>query len=86
MQSRQIEEEINRVKMIRHGRRAKIFKMKEIVSGPKKGKQDAHPVTHIKGELLFSNEEIKKGEFRTLSGNIQGQKNSQKGRTHSETQ
>ena len=35
-QSTQIEEEINRIKSMRHGSTAKIFKMKEIVSGPKK--------------------------------------------------
>ena len=60
LQSRQIKEEINRIKMMRHGRAAKIFKMREIVSGPKKGKQDAHPVKNIKGDLVFSKEEIKK--------------------------
>ena len=60
MQSKQIEEEINRIKSLRHGQASKIFKMKEIVAEPKKEKQDAHPVKNGKGDLVFSNEEIRK--------------------------
>ena len=39
---------------------AKIFKMREIVGGSKKEKHEANAVRNKKGELLFSNEEIKK--------------------------
>ena len=35
IQSQQIEEEINRIKMMRNGKTAKIFKMRELVSGSK---------------------------------------------------
>jgi hypothetical protein len=60
MQSKQIEEEINKIKAMRHGQSAKIFKMKEVVAGSKKEKQDAHPVKNKKCDLVFSNDEIKR--------------------------
>ena len=60
IQSQQIEEEINKIKLMRNGKMAKIFKMKEIVAGSKKDKHEAHAVRNDKGELVFSNEEINK--------------------------
>ena len=59
-QSKKIEEEINKIKMMRNGQMAKIYKMREIIAGPKKAKHEAHAVRNKKGELVFSNEEIKK--------------------------
>ena len=60
LQSQQIEKEINKIKSMRNGRMAKIFKMREIVAAAKKGKQEAHAVMNKKGEIIYSNEEINK--------------------------
>ena len=37
----------------------RIFRMKELVTGLKKERQDAHPVFDKEGNLVFSNEEIR---------------------------
>ena len=60
IQSQKIEEEINRIKMMRNGKTAKIFKMRELVSGSKMEPNEPHPVRNTEGDLVFSNEEIKK--------------------------
>jgi hypothetical protein len=44
---------------MRNGRMAKIFKMREIIPGAKKDKQEAHAVMTKKGDLIFLNDEIK---------------------------
>ena len=39
-----IEESINKIKSKRFGRQISVFKMKDIIAGPKKAKQEAHAV------------------------------------------
>ena len=57
----QLEEEINKLKENKYGRVTNVFKMREIVSGPKKGKQEAHAVLDKEtDELVVSSEGIKK--------------------------
>ena len=60
-QSQKMEDEIIRVKSQNLGRVGSIFKMKEVINGPKKGGQEPTAIKDpITGELVVSNEEIKK--------------------------
>ena len=60
-QSKKIEEEILKVKSQKLGRVGMVFKMKELVNGPKKGGQEPTAIRHPKtNELVVANEEIKK--------------------------
>ena len=60
-QFEQLEEEINKLKQNKFGRVTNVFKMREIVAGPKKVKQEAHAVLDkATKELVVSNEGIKR--------------------------
>ena len=60
-QNKLIEESINKIKSGKYGRQTSVFKMKEIIAGPKKPKQEAHAVLDPKtGEKVVSAEEIKR--------------------------
>ena len=59
-QSEMLESEINEIKMMKHGRMTKVFKMREKIAGSKKQSQEVHAVKNKKGDLIVSNEEIKK--------------------------
>ena len=60
-QSQKIENEILRIKSQKLGRTGNIFKMKEVITGPKKGNQEPTAIRDPNdGELVVSNEEIKK--------------------------
>ena len=55
-----MEEEINKVKESGQGRVGQIFKMKEIVGGPRKSSMNPHAIEDPKTkELLVSNSDIK---------------------------
>ena len=57
-----MEEEINKLKLAKYGRSKNVFKMKEIVAGPKKSHQEPHAVMDSETEeLVVSTDEIKKG-------------------------
>ena len=59
-QSSKIENEILRIKSMNLGRTGNVFKMKEVINGPKKGSQAPTAIKHpISGELIVANEEIK---------------------------
>ena len=59
-QSEMLESEINNIKMMKHGRMTKVFKMREVIAGSKKQGQEAHAVKNKEGELVVANEEIMK--------------------------
>ena len=60
-QNEAIEEAINKIKSGKFGRQVSVFKMKEIIGGSKKPKQEAHAVFDSKtGEKVVSVEEIKR--------------------------
>ena len=60
-QSQRVENEILRIKSQNLGRVGNIFKMKEAITGPKKGGQEPTAIRDpTSGELVVSNEEIKK--------------------------
>ena len=60
-QSKKIEDEVIKIKNQNLGRVGNIFKMKEVITGPKKGSQDPTAIKDpITGDLIVSNEEIKK--------------------------
>ena len=60
-QFEQLEEEIVKLKDNKYGRVTNVFKMREIVAGPKKAPQEAHAVIdNEKKELVVSTEGIKK--------------------------
>ena len=60
-QAEYIEEAINGIKTGKPGNITSVFKMQEIVAGPKKPKQEAHAVLDSNtGEVVVSNEEIKR--------------------------
>ena len=59
-QSEMLESEINEIKMMKHGRMTKVFKMRERIGGAKKKSQEAHAVLNKEGDLVVSNEEILK--------------------------
>ena len=55
-----LEQEINEIKMMKHGRMSKVFKMRERIAGSKKHSQEAHGVLNNEGNLVVSNEDIMK--------------------------
>ena len=60
-QSEKLETEILKVKALKQGRTGSVFKMRGIVEGKKKAKQDAQAVIDKEtGELVVSNKEIKR--------------------------
>ena len=60
-QTRKIEEAIEKIKDDKDGRCGKVFKMKEIIAGPKKGGQEAHAIRDpITKELVVGTGEIKR--------------------------
>ena len=60
-QSQAIEDAINKIKYEKHGRVTNVFKMRELVAGPKKQQQEAHAVKDPKtGKTVVSSEEIKR--------------------------
>ena len=59
--SDKIDTEIKKVKSLKQGRTGSVFKMRELVRGEKKGKQEAHAVKDNEtGEMVISNEEIRR--------------------------
>ena len=61
----QLEDEINKLKENKFGRITNVFKMREIVAGPKKAPQEAHAVIDKEtNELVVSSEGIKKVTLR----------------------
>ena len=61
-QSKAILDAINKLKTDnKHGRGTNVFKMRELVAGPKKQQQEAHAVKDPKtGKTVMSSEEIKR--------------------------
>ena len=56
-----LEEQITKVTSSKEGRCGKVFKMREVVNGPKKKAQEAQAIKHPEsGELIVSSKEIKK--------------------------
>ena len=56
-----IEDSINKIKSKKFGRQINVFKMKDIIAGSKKPKQEAHAILDSKtGEKVVSVEEIKR--------------------------
>ena len=56
-----MEEEINKIKLAKYWPSTNVFKMKEIVAGPKKSQQEPHAVKDAETEeLVVGTEEIKK--------------------------
>ena len=61
VQSQLIEDAINKIKYEKHGRVTNVFKMRELVAGPRKQQQEAHAVKDPKtGTTVVSSEEIKR--------------------------
>ena len=60
-QATKIEKEINNIKDLKGGRCGKIFKMGEVIAGPRISQQEAHAIRDTtSGELVVSPEEIKR--------------------------
>ena len=60
-QTKKIEDEINNIKEKGMGRVGNVFKMKEIITGPKKGCQIPTAIKDpVSNELIVANEQIKK--------------------------
>ena len=60
-QSDKMEAEILKVKSLKQGRTGSVFKMREVIGGKKKGKQEAHAIKDNEtGEMVVSNMEIKR--------------------------
>ena len=60
-QSERLMNEITKVKEMKTGRCGKIFRMKDVITGPKKTGKEAHAIRNPKtGDLVVSNTEIKK--------------------------
>ena len=77
-QSKKIEEEILKVKSQKLGRVGMVFKMKELVNGPKKGGQEPTAIRHPKtNELVVANEEIKKVTLEYCVDNLTKTKRNQ---------
>ena len=74
-----MEEKINKLKLAKYGRYTNIFKMKEVVAGPKKSQQEPQAVIDSETEeLVVGTEEIKKVTLKhcvnSLRNNIPEQK------------
>ena len=60
-QSRELEEEINKLKTAKHGTVTNVFKMAEIIGGKKKQKDEAHAIINPETkEVVVATEEIKR--------------------------
>ena len=60
-QCKKVEDEINAIKEKKLGRVGNIFKIKEIINGPKKGSQEPCAVRDpVSDDIVFSSEEIKR--------------------------
>ena len=71
-QSSKIEEQINLIKSEKLGRVGSIFKMKEVINGPKKKAQEPNAIKHPKtGDLIVSAEGIKKVTLEYCVENLQ---------------
>ena len=71
-QSKIIEDQIKELKEKRLGRVGTIFKMKEMINGPKKGGQELTAVSHpVSGEMVFSTEEIKRVTLEYCVNNLE---------------
>ena len=70
-----MEEEINKLKLAKYGRATSVFKMKEVVAGPKKSPQEPHAILDSDtDDLVVDNEVIKKVTLKhclnTLENNV----------------
>ena len=71
-QSKQIEEQVNKVKEQKLGRIGSIFKLKEGIIGPKKGAQEPTAVRHPdSGDMVVANEEIKRVTLEYCAKNLE---------------
>ena len=59
-QSERLEEEIKKVNTSKQSRAGKLFKMKEVITGPKKSGQEAQAIRNPKGDLVVNVKQIKK--------------------------
>ena len=64
-QSKNLEEEIQSIKEIKNGRATKVFKLREVIQGPKKQGQEASAVKDPNSkEMVFSPKEIQRVSLR----------------------
>ena len=64
-QAKLLEEEIQNIKDMKHGRGTKVFKLREVIQGPKKPGQEACSVKDpISKEMVFAPKEIQKVSLR----------------------
>ena len=60
-QSTQVEEAIEKIKDCKGGKCGQIFKMKDLINGPRKGQEEGHAIQDPESkELVVGTEEIKK--------------------------
>ena len=70
-QSNKIEQEILKLKSQKLGRVGSIFKMKEVINGPKKAGQEPTAIKDpVTGDLVVSNEEIKRVTLEYCKDNL----------------
>ena len=70
-QSKKIEEEIIKLKSQKLGRVGSVFKMKEVINGPKKPSQEPTAIRDPNtGDLIVSNEEIRKVTLAYCADNL----------------
>ena len=74
-QSKTIEEAIDKVEAGKHGKVGAIFKMREIIEGPKKKVQEPTAIKHpITGKLMVSGTEIKSATLEYCIETLQNNK------------
>ena len=72
MQCKRIEDQINDIKDKKLGRVGNVFKIKESITGPKKGSQEPTAVRHhTSGDLVVSAEEIKRVTLEYCVNNLE---------------
>ena len=59
-QSKRMETEISKIKSSNQSKTGKLFKMRDVVAGPRKGGQEAQAILDSQGELVVSTSEIKR--------------------------
>ena len=58
VQAKKIENEIQRIKQLKQGRATNVFKLRDVINGPKKAAQDPVAFKNQDGELIVHPEQI----------------------------
>ena len=70
VQAKKIENEIQRIKQLKQGRATNVFKLRDVINGPKKAAQDPVAFKNQDGELIVHPEQIMKYTLNYVKDNL----------------